>query len=200
MKSTKVDWKYDLAETISVLANPALVMLGGLLLIIYHFAPNLDKFYHWSLISCLLLFVPSSLFLAYLWSKEEQIDIDVSKRQDRFVPMMLMTLGAIVGGFMVQRRLDNVTLTALSFTLSALLMILTITTFVWKISLHAATLAATVSLLVAFGGMNYAWIYLLLIPVVWSRLVLKKHTPAQVTAGTLVGIIVTFLTVGFFKG
>ncbi len=200
MPKTNIDWKNDLAETISVLANPALVMLGGLVLIIYHFAPSTDKFWHWLLISGLLLFIPSSLYLAYTWKKEDQIDIDVSKRQDRFVPMMLMTLGAIVGGFMVQRRLDNETITALSFTLAALLMVLTITTFVWKISLHAASLATTVSLLVAFGGANYAWLYLVLIPVVWARLTLNKHTPAQVTGGTLVGIIITFLGVGFFKG
>jgi drug/metabolite transporter (DMT)-like permease len=60
----------------------------------------------------------------------------------------------------------------------------------WKISIHAASAAGTVAILVIVFG----WVMLLLVPVVvavcWARVTLQDHTEWQVIAGAVVGALV----------
>jgi membrane-associated phospholipid phosphatase len=77
---------------------------------------------------------------------------------------------------------------------------LTIITLIWKISLHAATMTAMVTILVLFSGSIFLWFYLFLIPIIWARLVLKQHTPAQLGAGIALGVSVTLVAYKVFGG
>jgi membrane-associated phospholipid phosphatase len=58
----------------------------------------------------------------------------------------------------------------------------------WKISIHASSLAGTVTFLTALYGAIVLPAFLL---VSWSRVVLRRHTVAQVVAGALVSITLT---------
>jgi len=61
----------------------------------------------------------------------------------------------------------------------------------WKISIHASSLAGTVTFLTALYGAIVLPAFLLVILVSWSRVVLRRHTVAQVVAGALVSITLT---------
>lgn len=72
-------------------------------------------------------------------------------------------------------------------------------TLCWKISLHCATLARTAALVWKLTGSPVA--LLLGIPLmIWSRLLLRRHTPAQTIAGTLVGFLSVVLFFDLFAG
>jgi membrane-associated phospholipid phosphatase len=72
-----------------------------------------------------------------------------------------------------------------AFALNTLL-VLWINRF-WKISIHAVGVSGGVSVLLLAGGVTL-WPALLALPLVaWARLRLRAHTPAQVTAGLLLG-------------
>jgi membrane-associated phospholipid phosphatase len=66
---------------------------------------------------------------------------------------------------------------------------LTITVF-WKISIHTATAAGTVAVLILEFG-PALWLGLLLVvALAWARVALRDHTTAQVIAGSIVGFTV----------
>lgn len=189
----------NLAKTISLLTNPALVVSVSVVLIVSRYADSMEKFWQGSLIGIGLLVVPGMIYSVYIWRKEGAVDLDLTDRHDRIVPLMLSTLGAVIGSFIVQSKLENPTFTEMSFILVTMLAALTVVTTVWKISLHAATIAGLTSLLVVYQGNWFVLGYLALLPVVWSRLQLKQHSPNQLIAGTILGAGLTLVAAWFFS-
>lgn len=189
----------QLAQLISLITNPALVMTLTMLTVISYYTGTSQEFWRGSLIGFGLLVAPGLLYSVSIWRKGGVIDLDLTNRHDRVVPLMLSSLGAVIGNFIIQTRLDNPTFTKLSFILAIMLVALTVVTTVWKISLHAATLAALVTLLVIFRGQWFVVGYLLLIPIVWARLTLKQHSPNQLIGGSLLGAALTFVAATFFS-
>ena len=67
-------------------------------------------------------------------------------------------------------------------------------TTIWKISIHCAVAAGSVTILVLLLGRWAAPGYLLVALTAWSRVVLKDHTTAQVVAGSLLGAAAAVVT------
>ena len=116
------------------------------------------------------------------------------------VGMLPMLVFSLYGGVIVDRmnrRLVLITSDVFSFIVIAALAVLVITTR-WKISIHAIGISAPLMILhMAYG--NIVWVWWSLVPLVaGSRVVLQKHTLAQVTTGAALGIIMTFVQVNLF--
>ena len=188
-----------LARFISLVTNPALVVSASVIVVVSRYADSAEKFWVGCGIGIGLLVVPGILYSIYIWRKDGAVDLDLTERSDRIVPLMLSTLGAVIGSFIVQSRLQNPTFTEMSFILVTMLAALTVVTTVWKISLHAATIAGLTSLLVVYQGSWLGLGYLALLPVIWSRTLLKQHSPNQLIAGTLLGSGLTFIAAWFFS-
>ncbi|HEY6492942.1 MAG TPA: hypothetical protein VIZ43_06685 [Trebonia sp.] len=60
-------------------------------------------------------------------------------------------------------------------------------TTVWKISIHCAVAAGSVTILALLFGPGVIPAYLLVALTAWARVEVKDHTPAQVLAGSLLG-------------
>ncbi|MDP3992885.1 MAG: hypothetical protein Q8Q05_01585 [bacterium] len=188
-----------LAKLVSLLTNPALVVSVSVVMILSRYADTAEKFWQGSVIGIGLLVLPGIIYSIYIWRKEGAVDLDLTERHDRIVPLMLSTLGAVIGSFLVQSKLQNATFTEMSYILVTMLAALTVVTTVWKISLHAATIAGLSSLLVVYQGVWFVLGYLVLIPVIWSRLELKQHSPKQLMAGTILGAGLTLVAAWFFS-
>lgn len=188
------------AELVSFVTHPAIIMFVAIGIISFHYAGDTDRFWKWWTIGSFLLLGPGFLLSAYTWMRAKDIDIDITNRQDRLIPLLLATMGAVVGSFLISSRLNNNNMLLLSYVLAAMLIALTLITSVWKISLHAATLTALVTLLVYLNGPQFAWFYLLIIPIAWARTVLRQHTKAQLLGGVLVGLFVTIGATLVFRG
>ena len=67
------------------------------------------------------------------------------------------------------------------------LLVTTLINQVWKLSAHTAVSAASISALVVVFGPLLLFTAPLVALIGWSRVRLRDHTPAQVTAGTMVG-------------
>lgn len=188
-----------LAKIVSLLTNPALVVSVSVVTVVGRYADSVEKFWQGSVIGIGLLVVPGIIYSVYIWRKEGAVDLDLTERHDRIVPLMLSTLGAVIGSFLVQSKLQNATFTEMSYILVTMLAALTVITTVWKISLHAATIAGLSSLLVVYQGSWFVLGYLALLPVAWSRLQLKQHSPNQLIAGTILGAGLTLIAAWFFS-
>ncbi|HUD20499.1 MAG TPA: phosphatase PAP2 family protein [Candidatus Saccharimonadales bacterium] len=192
MKRTRLSKTRLIAEVVSLLTNPIIVLIVSLVIIVNHFAGSSRQSWNWSLAGAFLLVGPAVLYASIDWYKDRRIDLDLSKRRERLVPMLLATMGALVGSFLANKEVANHSLQLVSYDLVAMLLFLTIVTFVWKISLHTSTMSAIVMLLVILRGPWFALGILLVIPIGWARMYLKQHTLAQVTAGSLVGVLTTY--------
>ncbi|MHB9148938.1 MAG: hypothetical protein ACYC33_02455 [Thermoleophilia bacterium] len=125
-------------------------------------------------------------------------DFHILIRQQRLRPLLVALfctgLGlALALGLGAPRQLQASLLTAL-VTGAALTSI----TGVWKISFHAATAASALAIL-AWG---VGWEMLALAPVVpavaWSRVILGRHTTAQVSAGLAAGAALTIAVLSLY--
>jgi membrane-associated phospholipid phosphatase len=61
----------------------------------------------------------------------------------------------------------------------------------WKISIHTMGIAGPTTVLIFVFGYWGALLGLLLPPVIWSRVYLKKHTAAQAITGAILGFVLT---------
>ncbi len=71
-------------------------------------------------------------------------------------------------------------------------------TLFWKISVHSAGVAGPTTALVYFFGKEMIFLHILTMIVILVRLKLKVHTLPQLIAGSVMAIVVTFLTYFFF--
>ena len=67
-------------------------------------------------------------------------------------------------------------------------------TTVWKISIHCAVAAGSVTILALLFGPWLTPAYLLVALTAWSRVVVKDHTAAQVIAGSVLGAAAAIVT------
>lgn len=112
-------------------------------------------------------------------------DIDVTKREERFQMLTLMFVG------------DTITLAAtwmygtpelFHIFLGVYVVYTTVylINFMWKISRHMMLNTVMIVLLGVLVGPQW-WLAACVLPVIaWSRIVLHKHTPAQLIAGTFI--------------
>jgi membrane-associated phospholipid phosphatase len=115
----------------------------------------------------------------------------MSRRTERTGPFLFGLLSVILG-LLVLRYLHgpkNLETVLIITTVSGIIMV--VTTWWWKISIHAATLAGTLTILTALYGVIILPAFALLGLVSWSRVLLRRHTVAQVIAGSLVSIVLT---------
>ncbi|MBA3944643.1 MAG: hypothetical protein H0X37_08790 [Herpetosiphonaceae bacterium] len=143
-----------------------------------------------------LSLIVAGLPLAYvLWLVRCGVvtDIHLPLRRERVGPIiasLLAALGAMLLGYklaaplLIQRLLS---------VYAAQALILGVITLWWKISFHAAAVGFFVGVALALGGTTLAPL-LGLVPLVgWARLTLHRHTPRQVIAGAILGLLTAAL-------
>ncbi len=183
------------AVWISAVSNPVLVVALSLVYLINRFTTDLDDVIRYSATGLSLIIIgPALVYVLIRWRHDRRIDLDVTNRADRPLPLLVASIGALVGGSLISHRLDLPNLLFMSQTLVMMLLVLTVVTTLWKISIHTSTLAALITLLVVLRGPELAVLYLLIIPVAWARVRLRKHSVAQIFAGSVLGAAVTYFS------
>lgn len=132
-------------------------------------------------------------------------DINLTEKKDRRLPYIISLLAYLLWVVFLWRSAKMPTFVvaiALGATLSILLAF--IINFKWKISAHLSAMGGLVG---GILGYSYALAIVPLVPLVFvflaaaltalSRLELKAHTPAQVYAGFVLGLLSVFLPVIF---
>ncbi|WP_424355520.1 hypothetical protein [Methanobacterium sp. MBAC-LM] len=127
-----------------------------------------------------------------IWSKRNiGVDIDLSKKEDRFYPLIIGIISYLIGTIVlyVFHAPAIVTILMLCYFLNTLV-VLFINLF-WKISIHSMGVAGpTTALIFAFGPVG-SLLGLFIPLVMWSRVYLNKHDMSQVIMGAALGFILT---------
>jgi uncharacterized membrane protein len=112
-------------------------------------------------------------------------------RQGRLVMLGLGALGYAIGVSVLLDIGSPLLVTLVMFCYGTNTAVMLAINVFWKASVHAMGIAGpTVALVVLIGAWG-ALLSLLLLPVGWSRVRTRAHTPAQFTAGAALGFLLT---------
>ena len=196
--------KLKIAKTISTITNPPIVciplfMIICLVLSFENGLFNFNKFIVLELISLVFASILPMAIIVY-WAKKLNTDGDISNRQDRFVPLVVGIISYFIG-FIVSFVLgvDNF-LTSLLLCYSINTGVVLLITFKWKISIHTTGLSGPVGALILLLGPIGAVFGIIYPMLIWSRVILNKHTLAQAITGGVQGFFLTIFEMYLFMG
>ena len=178
--------KYKTAENISTFTNPPIICIPLFLIICFYLSSS---------------FNPS---FSVDWGKFIVLEgISLSNRSDRYVPLLVGVVSYFIG-FLVALALH------LDWFLTILILCYAIDTFIvmlittqWKVSIHTTGLSGPVAALIVLLGPIGALFGLIYPVLIWSRVLLKKHSLAQAIVGGAQGFFLTcfwlYLFIGLFN-
>ncbi len=197
-----------LASLVSWLAHP-LLMPTFLFILLQRFVPavlepmgNRVSVYVLLLIFITTFMIPV-LSLLGLRGTAMISHIKLEKRQERILPFIFITVFYVVTAYMFKVRLDlNPLLQMIFISTSLIVLIMTVITFFWKISIHAAGAGGLAGYLLALTYLfpdqriyiPFTGILLLSGIILSSRLKLNVHTPSEVYYGFGIGLIISFIS------
>ncbi|MBE6502588.1 MAG: PAP2 family protein, partial [Methanobrevibacter thaueri] len=189
--------RLKIAKKISTFTNPPIICIPLFLIICVTLSFTADGFDFGKFI---VLEVVSLIFASILpmaiilfWAKRLNTDSDISNRSDRYMPLIVGIVSYFIG-FLVCYifRLDNF-LTCLLLCYSINTGVVLLFTTKWKISVHTTGLSGPVGALILLLG-PFGAIFGLIYPVlIWSRVLLKKHTLSQAICGGVQGFFLTVI-------
>ena len=189
--------KERLADKISTITNPPIITIPLFLIIclVLSFengAFDFNKFIVLEMISLVFASILPMAIIVY-WAKRINTDKDISNRQDRFIPLVIGIVSYFIGVLVsLAFHADNfLTLLLLCYAVNTGVVLLI--TVKWKISVHTTGLSGPVAALILLLGPIGAVFGILYPIVIWSRVLLKKHTLSQAICGGVQGFFLTVL-------
>ncbi len=176
------------ARYISNILAPSTISLPFVLLVSLYHAQSTTLALLFACLTLFFLTLGPMIYILIGVRKGWLSDVDVSRRTERAGPF-LFGITSVALGFVLLRYVNapkNLETLLLITTISGVIML--IVTLWWKISIHASSMAGAATMLTLLYGAVMLPTFLLLILVSWSRVVLRRHTTAQVIAGSLLSI------------
>jgi hypothetical protein len=187
-----------LAKLISSILNPFLVSFAVIILLSFESTSSTSDAIKWALVSIALSVLPVFAVVVYLVRNQKLEGIFVNPRQQRNKIYLLASTLAVIGCLVLfYAGAPRLLLAAFVAGLAGIVVFMGIN-FFWKISLHTAFIAASVTILIIVYGAIGTWTVVLLPPVAWARTGTRLHSPAQVVTGALLAAIIMVIVFWLF--
>ena len=190
--------KQQLAHYTSAILNPILISLAVVVLLSFQSTSSASDGLKWSLLLVGITVLPVSLVILYLVHKDKIDGMFIKVRQQRnkiYLLASLCTIACCVILFSLHAPL--ILIATMVAALSAMLVFMLIN-FTWKISLHTAFAAGSVTVLILLYGTTGAFSAVLVPPIAWSRIELKYHSLGQTVAGALLSALIVVVVYHLF--
>lgn len=176
---------------ISALFSPYITALVFIIIITYTYAHDLAQFLPWMVTFLFFAIILPGIYVLWQMEAGKIHDFHISNRQERKVPFLILGASSIIGLIilLLLHAARQVVIVGVAYSLNAL--VIALITQYWKISVHMVLFSSVVTITVILYGANFGWLYLILIPLAWSRIHRKHHTLAQVTAGAILAFVLT---------
>lgn len=186
---SKIHANEKVANFISVVANPFAVAILSFALMNF-FVGDGSSFWLIAIVSISFGgIIP--IIINLVWIKKRRIEPDIPQKEDRIYPLSMIILVNLLGVIILYFLGAPPLITALMFFYFSNTLIVLFISFYWKISIHCMGISGPATALTYAFGLPGVVFSLILIPVMWSRVHLKRHTPSQVLVGALLGFILT---------
>jgi hypothetical protein len=186
------DFFLILARIISFVFNPIFLLFPLPYLIVYKTTDDDGLALKWLLYS-MVFFIVVGLFVLIGVSKKIFTDIDVSKREQRpllFLFVSILSLFYLSGLLFLKG--PPILFAGISGVMLSIILFVFINRHI-KASLHVASVASVlITLAIMYEG--FFWLLLGLVPLIaWARIKTKRHTPYEALAGGIAGTLLTLL-------
>ena len=154
-------------------------------------ADEVGKIVLFSAISIIFATVIPTVAVIIIARRTGNEDVDIVRKEDRMIPLAI-GIASYLAGTIVLFLLDSpriVWVAMLCYCVNTFVIMLITTK--WKISIHAIGCVGPSMALAYVFGWPGALLIITLPVVVWCRYILRKHTPAQLAAGALLGFVLT---------
>jgi membrane-associated phospholipid phosphatase len=127
--------------------------------------------------------------IGFLYTYRDRLNTD--ERTERFLPLVAGIVCYFVGFLLLWFMHAPIVVQALMLCYATNTLIVLAITLWWKVSVHTTAISGPlVAIAYTFGSVAFP--FYLLIPVVGTaRVILKKHTVAQVIVGAIIGLVCT---------
>ncbi len=182
-----------LAHLISEVANPLYVALPTFAVIALVSAPDILTAMLWWVVAAVGISVAPFLFVLHGVRRGSYSDHHVSIRKQRFIPL-LFGLGSTAGAFVLLLILhaSRVLIATVTAVIIAMIIATVITRF-WKISLHLVGMTGAITVFALMFGPLFLVLSPLVLIVAWARYQVEAHTLWQALAGAALAVSVTVI-------
>jgi hypothetical protein len=193
-----IETNHRFALFLSNIANPFLGAIPTFLLIAFKTAPSVGLALLWWGVTVVGSSFAPLLFVAYGVRRGIYTDRHVSRREQRFVPL-LFGIGCIIAVLLLLHLLHaSLAMMATLVAVIVALVIATVITTFWKISFHLVGVAGAITAISFIFGPLFLLLAPLVVLVAWARWQVRAHTLLQALAGTALAVAVTVVTFGVF--
>lgn len=190
-------WDY-LAFGVSAIFSPYITAAIFILIITYVYAKNLQQFLPWMGIAFLFAIVIPGGYVLWLIEKKDIHDIHLSRHDQRKIPFLLAGISATLGAIALALIGAAKPVIVMGVVYAVNAVAVGLLTLVWKVSIHTALYSAIVTVIVVLFNIQYAWLYLILVPLAWSRIYRHRHSLNQVIGGAIIAFVLTSIVFWLF--
>ena len=148
----------------------------------------------WAFTYCVMVCLLPAVYIGFMVWRGHITDLHMEVRKERIRPFLVSLIGTALAWEMLRLMGAPPLLPTFALVSFVLLGTMLLVTLVWQISMHSMSITCAVVATGALYGLGPALLLSPLIPVVGAaRLKLRRHTLAEVVAGSLVGGCVTVL-------
>lgn len=191
LKLRNLNYPLSWARLVSDILSPPVVWAIFAFPIAFHESESQFQALVWATVYIVLVCVLPLLYIALMVRRGSITDIHMRVRQQRLRPFMVSIVCTALAWFIL-RAIGAPPVVPLFAMFSLIqLAVMAAITLVWQISIHAVSITGvTIATGLLFGLLPALLTAPLIVLVGAARLKLRRHTPAQVVVGTVVGAIV----------
>lgn len=188
--------KEKIAFYISYISRPPFVAIIAFALLIY-ILPVVFPFLYFGITTLFAGIIP--LMSVWMFTDQNFLKSINVKREERKKPFIIGVAGYFMGFSLLYFYGAPAILTVCMLCYLLNTCIMAFINRYWKISIHASGIAGPTTAIVYYLHRFYVVpILILIIPVSWSRIILKAHTRLQVIAGAFFSIFLTWIQLSIF--
>ena len=184
------------AKYISVLLHPFICGTLAFLLILSKSYVTFPQYLSIILITIAAIVVFPAIHVITMKRKGQTVSLDIPERKKRISPFIFSIFIYIIALLLLWVVSAPRAVLVLMWAYAFNTIVATLITKYWKNSIHGMALGGPIAALGQAVAPVYYWGLILVIPITYSRVRLKAHTPEQVVAGFALGFI---LTINHFK-
>ena len=187
-----LDLKQGSAQAISDIILQPQIFTMYVFIVVTYFITGGNNFFILTLL-CILFATFLPLISSLKWIKSKNLDSDISNKDERIFPLILVALSYLLGVIILFIAGAPIVITVLMFCYFSNALLTICITYFWKISLHSMSIAGPAAAMTYIFGYPGLLLSIPLIMVMWSRIYLNKHTPAQVIVGAVTSFVLTWI-------
>ena len=197
MKKDRILLNY-LAFGISAIFSPYVSAAIFIILIVYKYSMDLNQFFPWMLAFFIFAIVIPGFYILWLLEARKISDIHMANPEERKTPLLIAAVSSVFGAIVLffLHAAKQVFMISIIYALNSAA--IAVITQRWKISVHTGMFASIATIVVVIFGLQFWWLYLILLPLAWSRIYRKRHTIWQTTIGAAMTTVLTLMVLFMF--